>query len=77
MRPSTAQVFSIADGYSTFLISLRIDEIDLNADSSAPVLPDMLLERNAALTAQPDAIPKLLEKLQSRCLFFVFVFRGA
>lgn len=26
----------------------------------------MLLERNAALTTQPDAIPKLLESLQSK-----------
>ncbi|VDM56757.1 unnamed protein product [Angiostrongylus costaricensis] len=47
-----------------FLVSLRIDEIDLEVDSAAPNFPDMLLERNAALTAQPDAIPKLLENLQ-------------
>ncbi|WKX88571.1 hypothetical protein Q1695_008316 [Nippostrongylus brasiliensis] len=52
------------DELNAFLISLRIDEIDLEPDSSAPVLPDMLLERNAALTAQPDAIPRLLENLQ-------------
>ncbi|KIH50060.1 hypothetical protein ANCDUO_19864, partial [Ancylostoma duodenale] len=51
-----------------FLVSLRIDEIDLDADSTAPVLPDMLLERNAALTTQPDAIPKLLENLQMQQL---------
>ncbi|KAK6017295.1 BRO1-like domain protein, partial [Ostertagia ostertagi] len=48
---------------NSFLVSLRIDEIDLDADSTGTVLPDMLLERNAALTAQPDAIPKLLESL--------------
>ncbi|CAI5437673.1 unnamed protein product [Caenorhabditis angaria] len=30
-------------------------------------LPDMLLERNAELTAQPDAIPALLEKLRESC----------
>ncbi|XGW23830.1 hypothetical protein V3C99_005780 [Haemonchus contortus] len=48
---------------NSFLVSLRIDEIDLDADSTGPILPDMLLERNAALTTQPDAIPKLLETL--------------
>ncbi|ETN69566.1 BRO1-like domain protein, partial [Necator americanus] len=52
------------DELDTFLVSLRIDEIDLNADSTPFVLPDMLLERNAALTTQPDAIPKLLDSLQ-------------
>ncbi|KAJ1349674.1 Tyrosine-protein phosphatase non-receptor type 23 [Parelaphostrongylus tenuis] len=52
------------DELNAFLVSLRIDEIDLEVDSTAPNLPDMLLERNAALTAQPDAIPKLLENLQ-------------
>ncbi|KAE9419063.1 hypothetical protein Angca_005103, partial [Angiostrongylus cantonensis] len=52
------------DELNAFLVSLRIDEIDLEVDSATPNFPDMLLERNAALTAQPDAIPKLLENLQ-------------
>ncbi|KJH44121.1 BRO1-like domain protein [Dictyocaulus viviparus] len=59
------QVSQKDDELNAFLLSLRIDEIDLEADSAMPILPDMLLERNAALTTQPDAIPKLLENLQS------------
>ncbi|EYC43469.1 hypothetical protein Y032_0492g2412 [Ancylostoma ceylanicum] len=63
-REVLERINSKDDELDTFLVSLRIDEIDLDADSTAPVLPDMLLERNAALTTQPDAIPKLLENLQ-------------
>ncbi|KAL6732882.1 hypothetical protein Aduo_003594 [Ancylostoma duodenale] len=63
-REVLERINSKDDELDAFLVSLRIDEIDLDADSTAPVLPDMLLERNAALTTQPDAIPKLLENLQ-------------
>uniref|UniRef100_A0A1I7W8A6 ALIX_LYPXL_bnd domain-containing protein n=1 Tax=Heterorhabditis bacteriophora TaxID=37862 RepID=A0A1I7W8A6_HETBA len=48
----------------SFLHSLRIDELELDPSPSDARLPDLLLERNATLTTQLDAIPNLLENLQ-------------
>uniref|UniRef100_A0A0M3JE23 Tyrosine-protein phosphatase non-receptor type 23 (inferred by orthology to a human protein) n=1 Tax=Anisakis simplex TaxID=6269 RepID=A0A0M3JE23_ANISI len=52
-----------------YLLSLQLDEINLDKSVDELKLPEMLLERSAAFNAQPDAFPDLLDKLQrvGRC----------
>ncbi|CAI4230145.1 unnamed protein product [Auanema sp. JU1783] len=48
----------------TFLIALNVNELGLNEGSEDFHVPDILLERNASLASQPDAVPKILQELQ-------------
>uniref|UniRef100_F1KR77 Tyrosine-protein phosphatase non-receptor type 23 n=1 Tax=Ascaris suum TaxID=6253 RepID=F1KR77_ASCSU len=47
-----------------YLLSLQLEEINLDKSVDELKLPEMLLERSAAFNAQPDAFPDLLDKLQ-------------
>ncbi|VDM43267.1 unnamed protein product, partial [Toxocara canis] len=47
-----------------YMLSLQLDEINLDKSVDELKLPEMLLERSATFNAQPDAFPDLLDKLQ-------------
>lgn len=51
-----------------YLISMRIDQLNLYRESDHIRLPDELLECCAAFTSQPDAYPDLLDNLQKIAL---------
>ena len=44
--------------------SLNAEELSLKLTGSTFVPPDILLERNASMHSQVDAIPHVLERLQ-------------
>uniref|UniRef100_A0A914RJD6 Uncharacterized protein n=1 Tax=Parascaris equorum TaxID=6256 RepID=A0A914RJD6_PAREQ len=59
--------------FSEYLLSLQLEEINLDKSVDELKLPEMLLERSAAFNAQPDAFPDLLDKLQRKERWFTGV----